>query len=71
MAFGGEGQRNFVLVVVILHVGAEADEYAEVAGAERGNVVDKLLGVHPHLQALVVAQVLLGVAIYAAGIAGL
>ena len=68
---GGEGKRYLVFVVVVLDVGAESDEQAELARAEVGDVVDKVLGVYPHLEALVVAEVLLGVAIYGASIAGL
>ena len=70
-AGGGEVEGYLVLVVVVLDVGAEAEEERDVAVAEVCGVVDERLGVDPHLEALVDAEVHLGVLVHAACVAGL
>ena len=63
---------HFVLVVVVLDVGTEAQEHREIAVFEvAGNVGDEAFGVGEHLQTLVDAQVERRILVDGAGIAGL
>ena len=71
MAVGGQLQRYFVLVVVVLDVSAQAQEYGQLTALQLCGVVDECFGVCPHLQAAIVAQVEHGVAVYSAGVSGI
>ncbi len=67
---GGQLQGYLIFVEVVFYIGSEAYEHGEFAGTEVGDIIDKTLGVYPHLQALVVAQVLLCIAVYTTCVAG-
>ena len=68
---GCEAQGHFIFIEVVFHIGTKADKHGEFATLEVGRVVDQRFGVNPHLETLVVAQVLHGVAVDATRIAGI
>ena len=67
---GCNREGDFILVVVLLDVATEANKHRKVAVFEGTFLVDERFNVGKHLQALVEAQVELGVAIHSAGVAG-
>ena len=68
---GSERQGNLVLIIVVFDIGAEAQEYRQLSAAQVGYIVDKAFGMHPHLEPLIVAEVVLGVAVNSARVARL
>ncbi len=70
-ALGCKLKGHFIFIEVVFNVGTKADKHRHLPRLEVGDIVDERLGVHPHLHALVVAQIELGVAVYTAGVAGI
>ena len=52
-----ERQRHLVLVVILAQVATETYEARQVGVVQIGDIVDKLLGMHKHLKALVLAHI--------------
>ena len=67
----GQFQWNLILIIIILDIWPQANEYRKVSIAQRCNVVNKSLGMHPHLKTLVYPHVKLRVFIYTACVSGL
>ena len=65
----GKCEGHLIFIEVALHVGSHAYEHGKLAASQVGHIVDKAFGMNPHLQAFIVAEVLLRVAIYAAPVA--
>ena len=57
LLFGSQFQRNFVLVIVILVVGTQADEYCQLIIGKIRNIWLERIGMHKHLQTLVLPNV--------------
>ena len=66
----GNLEGHLILIEVVLHIGAKTDEHRQVARTGIGDVVYRSFGMDPHLHTLIVAEVLLRIAVYAACIAG-
>ena len=62
-ALGGQLQRYLVLVVVVLVVAAQTDEDGQLVVLQVGGVGQQVVGMNEHLQALVLAQVVVQVLI--------
>ena len=68
MTVSGQRERYLIFIIIMLNVGSQSDEQRQFAVAQSRRIVDQLLGMHPHLQPTVIAQILHGVAVDSARI---
>ncbi len=60
MSRRGKLQRNLVFVIVVAYIGAESHEERQLAVAQTCGVVYEFFGMNPHLELLVIAEVVGG-----------
>ena len=64
MALRGELQGNEVFVIVVLIVGTQTDEHSQLVVLQLRAVGHQVVGMDKHLQALILAQVQIGILIH-------
>ena len=69
-AFGRQFQRNFVLVIVVLVIAAQANEHRQFVVVQFAHIVEHVFGVGKHLQPPILAHIQRNVFIDGARIAG-
>ena len=60
MTCRGELQGNLIFVIVVAHIGAESHKERQLAVAQTRGVVYEFFGMNPHLELLVIAEVVGG-----------
>ncbi len=57
MSVRSQFKRYLILIVVVFHIGTKSQEQRKLTRLQIGKVINKALGMYPHLKALIVTQI--------------